>query len=102
MQKAQEKLRTAKACKTVVACENSPHNVTVSGKAEDMLNQHFGKAGISCQYVSSCRVEESHSIHFLPAQSFSMYVRRLCYHKVWDRQIHMQGPERLQAEENPR
>ena len=38
MQKAQEKLRTAKACKTVVACENSPHNVTVSGKAEDMLN----------------------------------------------------------------
>ena len=46
MQKAQEKLRTARACKTVVACENSPHNVTVSGKAKDTLNQHIGKAGI--------------------------------------------------------
>ena len=54
MQKAQEKLRAAKAHETVVACENSPHNVTLSGKALNLLGKQFGKDGISCQHVSSC------------------------------------------------
>ena len=59
LQKAQEKLHTAKAHETVVACEDSPHNVTLSGKAADMLNQHFRKDGLSCQYVLSCHVGDS-------------------------------------------
>ena len=71
VQKAQERLCTAKAHNTVVACESSPYNVMLSGKARAMANQHFGKDWFPAEF---CRPVIRESLESTAVTSLSQWL----------------------------